>query len=64
MDFGVGGLNLALVEHWLEGSRPEVVLAVKVLDLQKVMAVIYVIGDEIADKLLDDHPFLVLKVGV
>jgi hypothetical protein len=49
VDFGVGGLNLALVEHRVVGRRPEVVFAVQVLNLQKVMAVVNVIGDEIAD---------------
>ena len=52
------------MEHRLQRCWLVIILAIKEFYLQEIMSVIKVIGEEITDKFLDNHPFLILQVCV
>jgi hypothetical protein len=52
------------MEHGLQRNWLVVTLTVEELYLQEIMAIIEVVSDEIANKLLDNHSLLILHVSV
>jgi len=54
----IRGLNLSLVEHWLESCWSQIIFSIDEFDLQEVLTIIKEVGHEIYYKLFQDQTFV------